>query len=509
MRTATAAQMKELDRIAIEERGIPSVILMENAARAVADEVEKLLPGGKPYRVAVLCGPGNNGGDGMAATRFLREAGMEARAFLVGDRWKMTADTAEMERRLMVSGAELEPFSPDDPWFARCDLFVDAVIGIGLNAQVRGAAAQAVSVLERYGNGRAVAVDIATGVSADTGANLGNSCKYVKTVTFTMPKPGHFIGHGGAVCGELTVAEIGIPADLTEQMESTLTAVDAKLVRSFLPKRDPLGHKGTFGKVHVIGGCTGYTGAPVLAARAAMRTGSGLVSLSVPEAIYHIAAAKCDEVTVAPLASDEEGKLSAESLWPACKHLWDKDACLIGPGLGRSEGVETVVTGVLETADMPVVLDADGLNAVAAHMDKLDDRRGRATILTPHDGEFARMGGDLSHGDRLGAALGLAKNYGCIVVLKGRGTITALPDGRAFVNTTGNSGMAKGGSGDLLAGMILSLLGQGLKPEKAAAAAVWLHGRAGDLAAADKGEFGMIPTDLLEQIPYAIKEVTE
>ena len=177
--------------------------------------------------------------------------------------------------------------------------------------------------------------------------------------------------------------------------------------------------------------------------------------------------------------------------------------------LFRSKDVEAVVFGLLETADMPVVLDADGLNAIAAHMDKLDDRRGRVTILTPHDGEFARMGGDLSHGDRLGAALGLARNYDCIVVLKGHGTITALPDGRAFVNPTGNSGMAKGGSGDLLAGMILSLLGQGLEPWQAAAGAAWLHGRAGDLAAADKGEYGMIPTDLLEQIPYVMKEVTK
>ena len=210
-----------------------------------------------------------------------------------------------------------------------------------------------------------------------------------------------------------------------------------------------------------------------------------------------------------PLPCDEEGKLTEEALWPACQKLRDKDACLIGPGLGRGQGIESVVLGLLETADMPVVLDADGLNAISAHMDRLNDRRGRVTILTPHEGEFARLGGDISAEGRAAAAVGMALNYGCIVVLKGHKTVTALPDGRAFVNSTGNSGMAKGGSGDLLAGMILSLLGQGLKPEHAVVAAVWLHGRAGDLAAADKGEYGMIPTDLLEQIPYAIKEVTE
>jgi len=286
-------------------------------------------------------------------------------------------------------------------------------------------------------------------------------------------------------------------------------AVTEELVREFLPKRNPAGHKGTFGKVHVVGGSVGFTGAPVLAAKAALRTGSGLVSLSVPKAIYEVTAVKCGEEMPYPLPSDEEGKLASEALWPACQRLKDKDACLIGPGLGRGNGVETVVLGLLETADMPVVLDADGLNAISAHMDRLNDRRDRTTVLTPHEGEFARLGGDIQTYGRVSAAVGMAVNYGCIVVLKGPGTVTALPDGRAYVNSTGNCGMAKGGSGDLLAGMIVSLLGQGLSPERAVVAAVWLHGRAGDLAAAEKGEYGMIPMDLLEQIPYAIKGVTE
>jgi len=284
--------------------------------------------------------------------------------------------------------------------------------------------------------------------------------------------------------------------------------VNGEYVRNILPKRDPMGHKGTFGKVHVVGGSIGYTGAPVLAAKAALRTGSGLVSLSVPRAIYDITAVKCDEAMPFPMPCDEEGRLAEEAFWPVCQKLKDKDACLIGPGLGGGRGVETVVLGLLETADMPVVLDADGLNAISAHMDRLNDRCGRSTILTPHEGEFARLGGDILHEGRIAAAVGMAINYRCIVVLKGHRTVTALPNGKHFINTTGNSGMAKGGSGDILAGMILSLLGQGLSPEDAAVAAVWLHGRAGDLAAEDKGEYGMLPLDLLEQIPYAIKEVT-
>ena len=506
MRTITAQQMKEIDAIAIQERGIPSVFLMERAARAVADEALSLLQGRNEARVAVLCGPGNNGGDGMAAARFLLQEGVQARVFLAGDPDKMTPDTAEMSRRLKECGGSWEPLREDDAWFSRCDLLIDAVIGIGLRAAVRGAAAQAVSLLERYGDGKAIAVDIASGIDADTGANLGNNCRYAKTVTFTLPKPGHFVGHGGLTCGELVVCNIGIPADLAALAPSPVTAVDADLVRAILPKRDPAGHKGTFGQVHILGGSVGYTGAPVLAAKAALRTGSGLISLSVPAPIYPIVAAKCDEVMPAPLPCEADGSLSKEALSCVQQALHGKDACLIGPGLGRSEAAQALVCDLLRTAQLPVVLDADGLNALSLHMQLLSGRN-HPTILTPHDGEFARLGGELKSQDRLGAALTFAKTHGCILVLKGPGTITALPNGRAYVNTTGNSGMAKGGSGDVLSGMILSLVGQGLSVEKAAVAAVWLHGRAGDLAAADKGEYGMTPGDLIEQIPHAILEV--
>lgn len=277
--------------------------------------------------------------------------------------------------------------------------------------------------------------------------------------------------------------------------------VTAARVGPLLPYRRRDAHKGDFGKVHIFGGSVGYTGAPVLAALGALRTGAGLVYLSVPEEIYPIAAVKCLEAMVFPLSKGEAGIEAAKCA------LAGKDAVLIGPGLGRSEWAEELALTLLEAAECPVVLDADGLNAAAAHIDKLDGRRGRVTVLTPHEGEFARLGGDLSPG-RERAALDFAAAHGCVLVLKGHETLTALPDGALFVNTTGNPGMAAGGSGDVLAGMILSLLGQGLSPADAAAAAVWLHGRAGDLTAAELGEYGMLPSDLVEQVPYAILETT-
>lgn len=274
--------------------------------------------------------------------------------------------------------------------------------------------------------------------------------------------------------------------------------VTETFVRDCLPVRDRDGHKGTFGKVHILAGSVGFTGAPIFASHAAVRTGSGLVFLSVPKEIWPVAAGKSGEAMPAPV--------------PSFPILLDKmnasDAVLIGPGLGRSRKTDVRTLRLVEKVLPPLVLDADGINAVAEHIDVLDTRRGRLTVLTPHDGEFLRLTQGKAIGpDREGTAAAFARRHGCVLVLKGHRTITAFPDGETFVNTTGNPGMAKGGSGDVLAGMILSLLGQGIEPKKAVPGAVWLHGRAGDLAAARLGEYGMTPTDLLEEIPFAIRGV--
>ena len=280
--------------------------------------------------------------------------------------------------------------------------------------------------------------------------------------------------------------------------------ITAGWVKERLPRRDPWGHKGTFGKVYCLCGSVGYTGAPVFAGRAAMRTGSGLVYLGVPAAVWQVTAVKSDEAMPFPLP-DRDGKLSLAAEGAIRERTASCDAVLIGCGLGRSDESDQLVRRLLDM-EKPLILDADGLNALQHHMDTLSVRADRTTVLTPHEGEFVRMGGDLSSG-RERAAREFALHHGVYLVLKGHRTIVAAPDGRMAVNTTGNAGMAKGGSGDILSGMLLSLLGQGMAPFEACCAAVWLHGRAGDLAAADKGERGMIPSDLLEQIPYAMKHL--
>lgn len=282
-----------------------------------------------------------------------------------------------------------------------------------------------------------------------------------------------------------------------------METITGAFVRRSLPRRDPEGHKGMFGKVLCVCGSVGYTGAPIFAGRGAVRTGSGLVFLAVPESVWPVAAVKSDEAMPFPVP-EAEGRLSLLAEEPIRRRAESCDAVLIGCGLGRGWQTDALVRKLL-TIEKPLVLDADGLNALSGR-EELLQKRAAPTILTPHEGEFLRLGGGLSAG-REAAAAAFSEKYGVYLVLKGHRTVVAAPDGRLAVNGTGNSGMAKGGSGDVLAGMILSLLGQGCEAFAACCAAVWLHGRAGDLAAADKGERGMTPTDLLEQIPYAMKDL--
>ena len=283
-----------------------------------------------------------------------------------------------------------------------------------------------------------------------------------------------------------------------------MQTITGSRVRGILPRRDPAGHKGNFGKVLCVCGSVGYTGAPIFASRAAVRTGSGLVFLAVPKSVWPVAAVKSDEAMPFSLPETADGKLSLLAEESIRQRASDCDAVLIGCGLGRDWQTDALVRNLL-SIEKPLVLDADGLNALGQSVELLQ-KRTAPTVLTPHEGEFLRLGGDLSCG-REAAAAAFSQKYGVYLVLKGHHTLVAAPDGCMAVNGTGNSGMAKGGSGDVLAGMLLSLLGQGCEAYDACCAAVWLHGRAGDLAAADKGERGMTPTDLLEQIPYAMKNL--
>lgn len=514
MRLAAAAQMRELDRRAIEERGISSIELMERAAEGVAESVLELLPvrPGKG-RVCALCGSGNNGGDGIAAARLLFLKGVRVRVFLAGDMERLTEDAMEETRRLSECGVELEPFDPRDgeqtAWIDGCHVLIDAVFGIGLSREVAPGTrfAAAIGRINRS-RGRVVSADIASGVEADTGRVLGRAVKADRTVTFTLPKIGQFVGDGALHSGDVRVRDIGIPAGLERNTVCRVQAVERAFAQASLPPRKPDGHKGDFGRLMVVGGAVGYTGAPYLTASAALRSGCGLVYLGVPESIWEIETVRCVSAMPFPLA-DKGGMLGRKALPVLLERLEHCDVLALGPGLGRSEQAAQLVRDILRETEKPVVLDADGINALEGHIDSLDGRRGRITILTPHDAEFVRAGGDLSGGDRVGAARDFAQAHGCILVLKGHKTITASPLGNVMVNTTGNSGLAKGGSGDVLTGIIAALLAQGAPAIQAAACGVWIHGRAGDLAARRLTAYCMAPEDVILTLPEVFREIEE
>ena len=512
MRLITGKQAKELDRAAITERGISSLTLMERAAAGLAEAVMDLTDGKteRPRRSAVFAGPGNNGGDGTAAACLLLRAGWQVRVFLAGSREKLTADHREMVRRLEALGGRLEDFVPGDgeqmAFALGADVIVDALFGVGLNAPLRPPAAHAVALMNQA-QAPVVSADIPSGVEADTGRVLGFAVEADITVTFSMAKLGLFVGDGALRAGRVRVWDIGLPPDLLAG-EPAAETVEPWMPRGWLPRRPADGHKGTFGRAYLLCGSAAYTGAPVLAARGAARGGCDLVTVGVPAAAWSAVAARC--LTEMPVSlPDREGALSAGALPAVREGLRGAGAALIGPGLGRREETAALVRTLTAELECPLVLDADGINALAGHIDVLDARRGRATVLTPHDGEFARLGGDLSGGDRLGTARAFARAHGCVLVLKGHRTITAAPDGRCYVNTTGGSGLAKGGSGDVLAGLLASLLAQGMEAAEAAALAVWIHGRAGDLLEAEETAYAMSPADLPGAFSRVFRELTK
>ena len=505
MRLSNAEKMYAADYSAIHETHIPSDALMWTAAGHVARAAGELMGGERT--AVVFCGPGNNGGDGVAAAAILKSRGAAVRCFLVGRREKMTADTLLMEQRLRQEGGELESFDPDDEnlpaVLASAGVIVDAIFGIGLKRPVAGDPLRAVRLINAARR-PVVAADIPSGVSADTGAVLGEAVRADRTVTFSLAKPGHFLEPGCVYCGEVEVCSIGIPAETVAAAEIPVAAVTAGDVT--LPRREPLSHKGDHGKLLIVGGSVGYTGAPNLSARAAVRAGAGLVYLGVPEAVWSVCAGKNDEAMPFPLPCDGDGRLTSDAL-PILRERWSGCGVLaLGPGMGRSGGVRALTLAAVREYPGLLVLDADALWAVSEDPEILKEAAGRV-IVTPHAGEFRRLGGELT-GERLTDGLAFAEKYSCVTLLKGHRSVIAFPEGRAYIIAAGNPGMAKGGSGDVLTGIMAAMLGQ-LPMERAAVTAAWLHAAAGDACAAEKGEYGMTPTDIIEKLPYIMKEITE
>lgn len=511
MKLLTPGQMREIDREAIERIGIPGIVLMENAAFQVSMKAAEILSQKNGRRVLVAAGYGNNGGDALAVTRHLLSMGYSVSLYMLCPPDSLKGDAAVNANILRNMGFAMELLDDSSlDSFAECcreaDLVIDGLFGTGLNRDIEGTALEAVYIINRYSN-CTLSIDIPSGIDGLTGRIRGGCVRADYTVTFFLPKLG-MVQYPAASClGELTVADIGIPYALADGLE-TCELTDSAMISAILPPRPEDGHKGTFGKVLVIAGSYSMPGAAILCARSAYRMGSGLVRLAVPREIVPILAAGITEAIYAPLES-RGGHIVCPGRDELEQLLDSSDAVLIGPGLSCNDDTRELVHNVIDLCKKPLVLDADALNAIAPDAGALSRLKCEA-VITPHPAEMARLlGSDTANvqSDRIGTAKAFAEEYGITVVLKGAGTVIAGPDGRVCINPTGNNGMATAGSGDVLAGMTVSLLGQDVPPFEAAVAAAYIHGLAGDRAAAEKGACAMTASDIQEWIGEELKAI--
>jgi NAD(P)H-hydrate epimerase len=500
------AEASALDR-ASSERGISTASLMENAGREVANAAVRVAGGTYGRRAAVVCGRGNNGGDGFVAARYLDGWGMRVAVLLLEPDAGLRDPTAGNLDRLRDSRVRVRPWSAaaGERELGRADVAVDAVFGTGFRGVPEGTAAEAIRALA--GSARpVVAVDVPSGVDGATGAVAGEAVRADVTVTFGAAKPGLVLYPGAARAGVVEVADIGFPPEL---VASDLALVEAEDVAAWIPAREPDTHKRAAGYVVVVGGSRVMTGAVGLMAGGAYRAGAGLVAAAVPSSILPVVQGAIREAVFAPLAETEAGTIAGGSE-RLDEILVQADAVALGPGMTADERTATWVRELVRSTAVPVVLDADGLNAFAGRASELADRKAEHLVLTPHAGEFARLAGVEARAiaaDRVARVRELAAETRAVVLLKGSRTLVGTPDGRVRVNATGGPFLATGGTGDVLTGMIAGLLARGLAPEDAASAAAYLHGVAGAMAAEVAGE-GATAGDVLGRVAEALAEVT-
>jgi ADP-dependent NAD(P)H-hydrate dehydratase / NAD(P)H-hydrate epimerase len=504
----TAAEMREVDRVTIE-RGIPGLVLMENAGNRVVDFLcEKFAPLSN-HRVTVICGKGNNGGDGFVVARqlFIRKLCHELTVFELFDPGGLTGDALANRRMLDVCGCPVTRGLRNEANLAT--ILVDAVLGTGLTGPAKGESLDAIRIInEKFPLAKKVAVDIPSGLPSDETNPMGEFVRADYTVTFTAPKRSQCMSPIYEHVGKLIVCPIGSPAEIYEtnpKLKVSLTTQDD--IRHLFAKRPSNSNKGNFGHVLVVGGSFGKSGAPAMAGVAAYRSGAGLVTVAVPKSTLTAVAEVRPELMTEPLNETETGRLCEADAGYILELLKKMTVLALGPGLGTEDETVRLVKRLYQEAEAPVVVDADALNALAGALPKTDEIR----VLTPHPGEMSRLTGKSIkevQKDRLGIAQRLASDSGVTVVLKGDRTVIAFPDGEAWVNPTGSPSMATGGTGDILTGMVAGLIGQHPNDwKRAVIAAVWLHGRCGELAGEQWGLEATLATDLLDFLPEAMDEV--
>lgn len=515
---ASADQMQGYDRKAIRSAGIPGAILMENAGRACVEVLASRIPALSGKRVAVVCGKGNNGGDGFVIARHLLNRGCVVQVVLLGRKRDVGGDARTnlgiilrllRTYRPMLTFFEVPPKGPF-PRLSSPDVIIDAVLGTGFSGALRGLYAKAVDWINRQ-HSFVLSVDIASGVNASTGEVEERAVKADLTVTMGLAKIGHYVGRGCDQSGDVVVVDIGIPGAFMAHAQRPVQRVHSEDVRSIMPPRERTAHKYSVGKVLIVAGSRSFTGAPTLCALSALRSGVGAVVLAAPRSIAHILAKKLTEVIILGLDETPDGTIALSAFDELAERLSWADVVVVGPGLSRNDQTDRLVQSVVSEARRPLVIDADGLNALAGNV-RLVRRRKDPTILTPHSGELARLTGESASAIermRVESARKAARSLQSVLVLKGAPTVTARPDGTVFVNSTGNPGMATIGSGDVLTGVCAGVCAQGAAADAAAFASVYLHGLAGDLAAQRYGQRSILAGDILEHLPQALQAVAQ
>jgi NAD(P)H-hydrate epimerase len=515
MRVLNTKQMREADRRAIEDIGIPSMVLMENAGRQVVATLEATFEELAQMRTAVLCGPGNNGGDGFVVARTLLERSYDVGVYLVGSSADLKGDARANLQILTSLGVDVVEVRDAAAWELHgtdvlgADVIVDALFGTGLRDTLTGLAETIVADLNASTR-PVVSIDLPSGLSADSPDPPGPAVHASVTVTLAAPKVPLVLPPAESLAGSLVIADIGIPRSVIAQLEGPwIEILTRESMRPLVEPRAHDSHKGDYGRVLIVSGSRGKTGAAYLVAMAALRSGAGLVTVAAPASCVPVIASLGAEYMTEALDESPDGTVAFEALDRVLD--FGADVIAVGPGLGRTPSTAAFVQGLVERAGVPLVLDADALNAYAGEAERLVGRDGVDVIVTPHPGEMARLVG-LSIEDvqkhRLEVAGEFAASHRVQVILKGHRTIIATPEGKAFINLTGNPGMATAGSGDVLTGMVTAWSAQLLDAETACKLAVYLHGVAGDLAEADEGEIALVSGDLIDRLGDAVLELT-
>ncbi len=509
MLLVTAEQMREADRQTIEDIGIPGMVLMENAAQGAAKVIMEAVEDVVLLDLAVFCGRGNNGGDGLAIARILANRGARATVYLFAKKKDLTGDAAANLAIALACGVEVEEVPGDKAFekyeaaMAGHELYVDALLGTGLNSPVKGRYAAAIELLNSLGR-PILAVDIPSGLSADTGRPLGLAVMADWTATFGLLKQGLML-EAGEYVGELNLVDISIPPRVVESLGAMAYLLEPELIAAMLNPRPDDAHKGSFGHLLIVGGSLGKSGAPCLAAIGGQRAGAGLITVALPQGLNQVAEVKLTAAMSQPLPETSEGSLAKAALPVLLDMSAERGALVLGPGLGRHDESAELARELAAQVRIPLLIDADGLNALAGHLENFRFAS-HDVVLTPHPGEAARLLGCTTaevQEDRPAAARRLADLSGAVVVLKGARSVIAQPTGQIWINPTGNTLLASGGSGDVLAGLIGGLLAQGCDALAAACAGVFVHGLAADLASRDFGRRGMAAEELADYLPEA------